>query len=814
MTHTHTIDDLLAETDWLRGLARQLVRSNDRAEDIFQQTVFEAIRDRNQVRGALRPWLSTVAKNVASRFRTSDERRTRREARVAAREAVTESVVDTVASFATHKKLVDAVGALEEPYHATLLLRYFEDLPPREIAERMNVKVDTVKTRLKRALKMLRERLDSDFGSRASWLAPMSILGRGAPAASTGASTTVLLRVAAALLMLGVGAVAWWGLGGGPAARPPGIAAAGVVADASDDGEDVVPTSENTEREVVEPVEADPETMEVAVVEAGTGDPVGGVEVFRFLRTTMQNIGETEREKLLATGHDEGDLDVFGLLAKHSKSFRVSEAGVARVPLPGDEPTFVAVLTDTFEGMVPLMPSQERLQLQVHPAVRFSVEVVDAIGRPQAGVPVVWRTKNGSIAGGARTVCDAEGKASIRVPMAHMAPTREGEVMVDVPLAEPVRADAPLDGEVGPIRLILPEFGRVDLTVSDSDGGPSQAHGLAELRRIEKHGMRPVVARAVLKNGTASFPRIGLHSEWQLVVTIDGREEFDQPVSGPERADVPAIVELRRSEAPSEGLVVAGIVVDDTGAPLAGMKLLASYVDADGVKQVKGQPQGETDADGKFELRGALRTPHVNLMVTGPQVAIASSVQKFAVGDRDARVVVQRGAGFTMRFDTPDLKFHDLDIRLRNHEDPSKDELCMIHSTDLRRPLKYSRIRPGRYDIEIVLASTNVRVLFVPSVDFAVGDNPTPDALKAIDLSSQLERVSFRVTDENGQPVKDAVVWSHYDGEPGPGRYSREDGTIDFVVLRGLTDVRVTRKGYKEARAERVSGEVAITLLR
>jgi hypothetical protein len=53
-------------------------------------------------------------------------------------------------------------------------MRYFDDLPPREIAARTGVPVETARTQVKRGLKRLREALDDRHGGRrASWIASM-----------------------------------------------------------------------------------------------------------------------------------------------------------------------------------------------------------------------------------------------------------------------------------------------------------------------------------------------------------------------------------------------------------------------------------------------------------------------------------------------------------------------------------------------------------------------------------------------------------------------------------------------------------------
>ena len=60
--------------------------------------------------------------------------------------------------------------ALDEPYRTTVLLRFFEDLPPRRVAARMGVPVETVRSRVQRAVTQLRSRLDPDGDGRgAAW---------------------------------------------------------------------------------------------------------------------------------------------------------------------------------------------------------------------------------------------------------------------------------------------------------------------------------------------------------------------------------------------------------------------------------------------------------------------------------------------------------------------------------------------------------------------------------------------------------------------------------------------------------------------
>jgi len=61
--------------------------------------------------------------------------------------------------------------ALEEPCRHTILMRYFDGLPPREIAKREGAPIATVKGRLACGLEQLRSRLDTTHGGdRRTWV--------------------------------------------------------------------------------------------------------------------------------------------------------------------------------------------------------------------------------------------------------------------------------------------------------------------------------------------------------------------------------------------------------------------------------------------------------------------------------------------------------------------------------------------------------------------------------------------------------------------------------------------------------------------
>lgn len=179
-------ETLLLHGSGLRALARGLLRDDHAAEDVVQETFVAALEQRAQSPERLGAWLAGVARNLALL-------RLRREARRAERERVTAAseVLAPPGPAAEHvlREVVDAVLELEEPYLGTIIARFFQDLPPREIARRQGVPVSTVKSRLGRALARLRERLDSaDPEGRRRWAGALALVtGTGPGSGGAGA---------------------------------------------------------------------------------------------------------------------------------------------------------------------------------------------------------------------------------------------------------------------------------------------------------------------------------------------------------------------------------------------------------------------------------------------------------------------------------------------------------------------------------------------------------------------------------------------------------------------------------------------------
>lgn len=198
-----TPESLLAHAGFVRAIARSLVTDENRVDDIVQETWLAALKSPPRHRRSIRAWLATIALNVTRSSARSDTRRSKREVRVAKPESLP-STAELVDGRSMIRLVVDAVDHLDEPYASTVILRYYEDLSPSEIAERQGVPVETVRTRLKRANQRIRTYLDGKFdGDRNAWClallpfvrggVPTGVAtGSGSAAAGSAASTTML----------------------------------------------------------------------------------------------------------------------------------------------------------------------------------------------------------------------------------------------------------------------------------------------------------------------------------------------------------------------------------------------------------------------------------------------------------------------------------------------------------------------------------------------------------------------------------------------------------------------------------------------
>jgi RNA polymerase sigma factor (sigma-70 family) len=121
---------LLDQVAWIRELARHLVADESARDDLVQETCVRALEEPPRDAGSVRRWLATVMRNLVRQRARGDGRRREREQHSSRDEALA-ATATVVQRVTLQRELVETVLELDEPYRTALLLRYFEELPPR-----------------------------------------------------------------------------------------------------------------------------------------------------------------------------------------------------------------------------------------------------------------------------------------------------------------------------------------------------------------------------------------------------------------------------------------------------------------------------------------------------------------------------------------------------------------------------------------------------------------------------------------------------------------------------------------------------------
>ena len=159
----------------LYRLVRAVLRSNADAEDVLQEAYLRAFANLDGFHGeaSLSTWLSRIALNAAL-MRLRAQKRLKRAA-VSAGPAEAEIIPFPLASSTDDPERImaqrqllrlveEATDALPETFRLVFVARVIEGLSVEETAELLGLPPATVKTRLHRARKLIRARLEERIG--------------------------------------------------------------------------------------------------------------------------------------------------------------------------------------------------------------------------------------------------------------------------------------------------------------------------------------------------------------------------------------------------------------------------------------------------------------------------------------------------------------------------------------------------------------------------------------------------------------------------------------------------------------------------
>lgn len=163
-------EDLTEHAGFLRRLAVRLLADASAADDVVAEAWRVALEKPPSQKVSLRAWLGGVVRSLSRQRNRSESRRRNREEAAPPSTTPTLPPDELLEREESVRALVDAVFGLREPFRSVVLLRFYDDFTLKQIAARLDCPVDTARTRLKRAMAELRDRMDARHdGDRRSW---------------------------------------------------------------------------------------------------------------------------------------------------------------------------------------------------------------------------------------------------------------------------------------------------------------------------------------------------------------------------------------------------------------------------------------------------------------------------------------------------------------------------------------------------------------------------------------------------------------------------------------------------------------------
>lgn len=199
---TPEIEALLTEMSWVRNLVGSLIRGDADRADLEQETWLNASRRGSGITHP-RGWLAIVARGLARNAGRARDRRREIERSADSPEPAPDPA-ELVAAAELQRDLVTRVLALSVPERTLLLQHYFAGRSLREIAAASGENAATVRSRHRRALLELRQRLDAAHGEtrwRKAWL-PLLPREVASSAAVFAVSGFLAATIGAALLVV------------------------------------------------------------------------------------------------------------------------------------------------------------------------------------------------------------------------------------------------------------------------------------------------------------------------------------------------------------------------------------------------------------------------------------------------------------------------------------------------------------------------------------------------------------------------------------------------------------------------------------
>jgi RNA polymerase sigma-70 factor, ECF subfamily len=150
---------------WVRGVVFAALGRMDEVDDVTQRVWIQVWREAKKLEDPARwrTWLYRIARNAANDAHRQRGRQSRLLGGVFTRwlrQGPTAPAADHLAAMDERQQAVyGAIAALPAIYREPFVLKHLEDWSYQQIAQALDLPVDTVETRLVRARRLLREKL-------------------------------------------------------------------------------------------------------------------------------------------------------------------------------------------------------------------------------------------------------------------------------------------------------------------------------------------------------------------------------------------------------------------------------------------------------------------------------------------------------------------------------------------------------------------------------------------------------------------------------------------------------------------------------
>ena len=159
-----TLYDLTS--DLVYGVALRVIRSPEIAEEVTQEVFLQIWQQASSFdpdRGSAKAWVATLAhRRAVDAVRRSQSARDREDKVLP--DLPTDNVADRAIASDERSRLRAALSSLSDLQYQAIEMAYYEGLTYREVAERLDTPLGTVKSRMRDGLMRLRETFGDDHG--------------------------------------------------------------------------------------------------------------------------------------------------------------------------------------------------------------------------------------------------------------------------------------------------------------------------------------------------------------------------------------------------------------------------------------------------------------------------------------------------------------------------------------------------------------------------------------------------------------------------------------------------------------------------